>query len=47
MVAGGLAYTSGIIFYIKDNIAYFHTIWHIFVMAGAILQFFAILLYVV
>ncbi len=47
MVAGGLAYTSGIFFYIKDNIAYFHTIWHIFVMAGAILQFFAILLYVV
>jgi hemolysin III len=47
MVAGGLAYTGGIFFYIKDNIAYFHTIWHIFVMAGAILQFFAILLYVV
>jgi hemolysin III len=47
MVAGGLAYTSGIFFYIKDRISYFHTIWHIFVMAGAILQFFAILLYVV
>ena len=47
MITGGLAYTGGILFYIKDNISYFHTIWHIFVMAGAILQFFAILLYVV
>jgi len=47
MVAGGIAYTSGIIFYIKDKITYFHAIWHIFVMAGSILQFFAVLLYVV
>ena len=47
MVSGGIAYTSGVIFYVKDNINYFHTIWHIFVMAGSILQFFAILLYVI
>lgn len=47
MVAGGLAYTGGILFYVKDRITHFHTIWHIFVMAGSILQFFAILLYVI
>jgi len=47
MLSGGFAYTSGVFFYVKDRIAYFHTIWHLFVMAGAILQFFAILLYVV
>jgi len=47
MVAGGLAYTGGVFFYIKDRIAYFHAVWHLFVMVGAILQFFAILLYVV
>jgi len=47
MVAGGIAYTSGIIFYIKDNINYFHAIWHLFVMAGSALHFFAILLYVI
>jgi len=47
MVAGGLAYTGGILFYVKDRISYFHTIWHLFVLAGAILQFFAILLYVI
>ena len=47
IVAGGVAYTSGILFYIKDRITHFHTIWHLFVMAGSILQFFAILLYVI
>ena len=47
IVAGGIAYTGGIVFYIKDKITHFHTIWHLFVMLGSILQFFAILLYVV
>ena len=47
IISGGIAYTSGIIFYVKDKINYFHAIWHLFVMAGSILQFFAILMYVV
>ena len=47
LVAGGIAYTSGIIFYIKDTVRYFHAVWHIFVMAGSILHFFAVLLYIV
>jgi hemolysin III len=47
IVAGGIAYTGGIIFYVKDRITHFHTVWHLFVMLGSILQFFAILLYVV
>jgi len=46
IVAGGVAYTGGILFYVKDNIRYFHVIWHLFVLAGSVLQFFAILLYV-
>ena len=46
IVAGGIAYTAGIVFYIKDNISYFHAIWHLFVLAGSILQFFAVLLYI-
>jgi hemolysin III len=45
--AGGVAYTGGIIFYVKDNINYFHTIWHLFVMLGSVLHFFAVLFYVV
>ena len=47
IIAGGIAYTSGIVFYVKDKINYFHAIWHLFVMVGSILQFFAILLYVI
>lgn len=47
IVAGGIAYTGGIVFYVKDRITHFHTIWHLFVLLGSILQFFAILLYVV
>ncbi len=47
MVAGGFAYTGGVIFYVKDNIRYFHTIWHLFVLAGSILHFLAIFLYVI
>jgi len=47
IVAGGLAYSSGVFFYIKDSITHFHTIWHLFVMLGSILHFFAILFYVV
>ncbi len=46
IVAGGVAYTAGILFYVKDKIRYFHVIWHLFVLTGSILQFFAILLYV-
>ncbi|CAA6800830.1 MAG: COG1272: Predicted membrane protein hemolysin III homolog [uncultured Sulfurovum sp.] len=46
IVAGGIAYTGGIIFYVKDNIVYFHTIWHLFVLLGSVLHFFAVLLYV-
>jgi len=46
IVAGGVAYTGGIIFYVKDNITHFHTIWHLFVMLGSVLHFFAVLLYV-
>ena len=47
IVAGGIAYTGGIIFYVKDNITHFHTIWHLFVLLGSVLHFFAVLLYVV
>ncbi len=46
IVAGGIAYTAGIVFYVKDNISYFHAIWHLLVLAGSILQFFAVLLYI-
>ena len=45
--AGGLAYTFGVVFFAMDRIQYFHAAWHLFVMAGSIAHYFAILLYVV
>ncbi len=44
LVAGGLAYTIGIIFY-KSQGRYMHFVWHLFVLAGSILQYFCIALY--
>ncbi len=46
ILAGGLAYTGGVYFYVNKSIPFNHAIWHLFVLAGAALQFFAILLYV-
>lgn len=46
LLAGGISYTAGIIFYAIKKIKYFHSIWHLFVLAGSILQFVAILLYI-
>jgi hemolysin III len=45
--AGGLAYTLGIVFFALDRLRYFHAVWHLFVLAGSIAHYFAILFYVV
>ncbi len=48
LVAGGLAYTFGVIFFVLDEkIRHFHGVWHLFVMAGSICQFICLYLYVV
>lgn len=48
LLAGGLCYTFGIIFYVIDErYHYSHFLWHLFVLAGSIFQFFAVLFYVV
>ncbi len=47
LFAGGLAYTLGIIFFALDRLPYFHAAWHIFVLAGSVAHYFAILFYVV
>lgn len=43
IAAGGLAYTLGTIFYTRDQMRFAHTIWHIFVLAGTVLHFIAIM----
>lgn len=44
--AGGVAYTLGIFFFALDRLRYFHATWHLFVLAGSIFHYFAILFYV-
>jgi len=44
---GGLAYTLGIVFFALDRLRYFHAAWHLFVLAGSVAHYFAILFYVV
>ncbi|MCD6527471.1 MAG: hemolysin III family protein [Desulfuromonas sp.] len=46
LLLGGLAYTGGIGFYLWRRLPYHHAIWHLFVLTGSVLHFFAVLLYV-
>ena len=43
---GGICYTGGVVFYVIKRIPFNHAIWHLFVLAGSICHFFAMLLYV-
>ena len=47
LLAGGVAYTFGIVFYLWKRLPFHHAIWHLFVLAGSLCQFFAIMFYVV
>ena len=44
---GGLLYTGGIVFYLRDHNPYYHAIWHVFVLGGSICHYMAVLFYVV
>lgn len=47
VAAGGLVYTAGILFYVFDErFRHWHGIWHLFVVAGSAIHYFAIALYV-
>ncbi|MBW9260757.1 MAG: hemolysin III family protein [Candidatus Thiodiazotropha sp. (ex. Lucinisca nassula)] len=47
LLAGGLCYSLGVIFYIWRRLAYHHAVWHLFVLAGSVLHFFSVFFYVV
>lgn len=47
LLAGGLSYTFGIIFYVVERIPYNHAIWHLFVLAGSIFHYFMTLFYII
>ena len=46
MLLGGLSYTLGVLFYKWRRLPYHHAVWHLFVLAGSVFHFFAVLLYV-
>lgn len=46
-VAGGLSYTLGVVFFAWPRIRHHHAIFHVFVLAGSILHYAAVILYVV
>lgn len=43
LVAGGISYTLGTIFFLRDQVKYNHSVWHVFVLGGSVLHFFAVL----
>jgi hemolysin III len=45
LVAGGVLYTIGIAFFAFDRVPYFHMVWHLFVIAGSVCHYLAVLLY--
>jgi hemolysin III len=47
LLAGGLAYTLGTIFYGWESIKHHHAIWHLFVLGGSVFHFLAIAIYVI
>lgn len=42
LILGAVAYSVGVVFYMWRNLPYGHGIWHLFVLAGSVLHFFAI-----
>ncbi len=47
LTAGGIVYSLGVVFYLWDRIPFNHAIWHVFVFLGTLLQYFAVLFYVI
>jgi hemolysin III len=47
LVAGGVMYTVGVVFFASRKIPYGHAVWHLFVMAGSVCHYLAVLYAVV
>jgi hemolysin III len=45
LLAGGIAYTVGVGFFVTEKVRYHHLIWHLFVLAGTACHFVAVLRY--
>ena len=47
LVAGGISYTVGAVFYIFKKVRYMHSVFHLFVLAASCLQFFSVYFFVI
>ncbi|MBE0417515.1 MAG: hemolysin III family protein [Coriobacteriia bacterium] len=47
LVAGGLAYTLGTVFYVLKRVRYMHAVWHVFVLGGSACHVLAVMLAVI
>ena len=47
VLLGGIFYTVGIIFYKMKKVRYMHSVWHVFVLAGSVFQYFSIFFWVI
>jgi hemolysin III len=46
LFGGGVSYTFGVLFYVRRSLRYHHAVWHMFVLGGSVLHYFAVLWYV-
>lgn len=47
LIISGLSYTVGVFFYYFDRIKFFHSVWHIFVIAGSIFHYFFVIFFII
>lgn len=46
LLAGGISYTGGIVFYKMTKVKYMHSVWHLFVLLGSILHYLCVVMYI-
>lgn len=46
LIGGGIAYSLGTIFYVLKKVKWMHPVWHLWVLAGSLLHFLSVMLYV-
>jgi len=42
LIAGGILYTVGAVFYVWRGFLYHHAVWHVFVLAASVCHFFSV-----
>lgn len=46
LIAGGISYTVGVVFYLLKKVPFMHMVWHLFVLGGSVCHVLAVLLFV-